>query len=235
MITEWSEERVQQYITDGIEESLTIEYKSAGALAKTDGKRREITKDVSAMANSAGGLIFYGIAEYYEKEKQHFPEKIEPISRVEFSKEWLEQVILNIQPKPTNITIHPVPIGSGANVVYVVEIPQTTVPLQATDKRYYRRFNFKSEQMSDYEINDIRNRGHQLEPLITFDADILHGFAVYFIVNNIGSLPAYDVAIKFDPEPAWHEEAPPLFARGAKVIPPGRVFKFPYYSYSTFA
>lgn len=233
MNNEWNEERVQQFIIDGIEESLTIEYKSAGAFAKTNEKRRGITKHVSAMANSAGGLLFYGIAEYNEREKKHLPEKIDPIDRTEFSKEWLEQVIHSIQPRPTNITIHPVPFTSGPNdVVYVVEIPQTTVPLQATDNRYYRRFNFMAEPMSDYEINDIRNRGHRLETLIIFDALIVHGFVVHFFVKNIGSLAAYDVMFKFDPEPIWHQETPPLFARATKVIPPGRVFEFPYYSYS---
>ena len=50
----WDQARVQQYIDDGVEESLNLDYKAAGALAKTDGKRKEITKDVSAMANSEG-------------------------------------------------------------------------------------------------------------------------------------------------------------------------------------
>ena len=59
----WDEARVQQYIDDGIEESLNLDYKAAGALAKTDGKKKEITKDVSAMANSDGGIIIYGVTE----------------------------------------------------------------------------------------------------------------------------------------------------------------------------
>ena len=39
-----------------IEENLHLDYKSAGALSKIDRKKDEITKDVSALANSDGGI-----------------------------------------------------------------------------------------------------------------------------------------------------------------------------------
>jgi len=42
------------------------------------------------MANSAGGIIIYGIKEYDEADKRHLPEKIDPIQQNVFSKEWLE-------------------------------------------------------------------------------------------------------------------------------------------------
>ena len=60
----WNQATIQQYIDDEIQESLTLDYKAADALGKRDEKKREITKDVSAMANSSGGVIIYGIAEY---------------------------------------------------------------------------------------------------------------------------------------------------------------------------
>jgi len=57
----WTEAKIQNFIKSEIEESLTLEYKSGEALEKTEHKKREITKDVSAMANSAGGLLIYGL------------------------------------------------------------------------------------------------------------------------------------------------------------------------------
>ena len=64
MARNWTESRLQNYITSEIEESLTLEYKSAEALDRNETKKKEITKDVSAMANSAGGIIVYGISEF---------------------------------------------------------------------------------------------------------------------------------------------------------------------------
>ena len=112
----------------------------------SDGKKTEITKDVSAMANSAGGLIIYGIREFDDKAKRHLPEKIDPIDRTLFSREWLEQVINNIRPRIDKLRITPVPVDPNAHpnsVVYVVEIPRSITAHQDSDLRYYRRYNFQ--------------------------------------------------------------------------------------------
>ena len=139
MNNDWDQAKIQQYIIDGIEESLTIEYKAAGAIGKSDSKKKEITKDVSAKANSAGGKIFYGVKEFDDSEKKHLPEKIDGLDRSEYSKEWLEQVINNIQPRIDGLIIHPVPLDSGDNqVAFVVDIPQSTTAHQAKDLRYYK-------------------------------------------------------------------------------------------------
>src|SRR5262249_14876653 len=95
----WDQSELQRLIDDGAEENLTLDYKAADALGTTDGKKKEITKDVSAMANSAGGVIIYGIKEHDEEDKKHLPEMLTPIDRTQFSKEWLEQVINSIQPR----------------------------------------------------------------------------------------------------------------------------------------
>jgi hypothetical protein len=159
MPTRWNEAKIRRYIKDLIEESLVLDYKAADSLAKSDGKKTEITKDVSAMANSAGGIIIYGVKEYQEKDKKHLPEKIDPVDRTQFSKEWLEQVINNIQPHIYGVLIHPVRLSTGPNdVAYVVEIPQSHTAHQATNYRYYKRYNFESQPMADYEVRDVMNR-----------------------------------------------------------------------------
>lgn len=153
----WTEKRLQQYVGDQVEESLTLEYKGAKSIDKTDSKKTEITKDVSAMANSAGGTIMYGIREY-PVPRNHLPEKIDPIERSQFSKEWLEQVINNIRPRIDNVVIHAIPLSDAKHVCYVVEIPQSHTAHQATNHRYYKRFNFESVPMEDHEIRDVMNR-----------------------------------------------------------------------------
>jgi len=157
MPTTWDEAEIQRHIDDEIEESLELDYKAANALAKSDGKKTEITKDVSAMANSAGGTIIYGLKEH--PTERHRAEKIDPIDHTQFSKEWLEHVINNIRPRLSGVIIHPVSLSTGPNdVVYVAEIPQSHTAHQAADKRYYKRFNFESVAMEDFEIRDIINR-----------------------------------------------------------------------------
>lgn len=44
-------------IDNEAEESVHLDFKAAGALSKDDKKKAEIAKDVSAFANSDGGII----------------------------------------------------------------------------------------------------------------------------------------------------------------------------------
>src|SRR5688572_16057645 len=112
MPTEWTQTRLEQYIADGIQESLNLEYKSAAALEKTDSKRAEITKDVAAMANSDGGIVIYGIKEYDDENLRHLPERLDPVNRTQVSKEALEQVIMTIRPKIDGLIIYPITLDS---------------------------------------------------------------------------------------------------------------------------
>jgi predicted HTH transcriptional regulator len=144
---------LKSLIENQTEESIHLEYKSSGALANQDNKKSEISKDVSAMANSDGGVLIYGI-----REDKNLAMEIEPINRKDFSKEWLEQVIqAKIQPRINGIQIFPISIDNEG-VVYVIEIPKSNTAHQAADQRYYKRFNFQSTAMYDYEIQDILNR-----------------------------------------------------------------------------
>jgi Putative DNA-binding domain len=153
----WNRERIEQLIRDGVEESLSLEYKSGEALGKSDGKKAEMVKDVSAFANSSGGTLIYGVAEFQQRDQRHRPEKIDPINRQDYSKEWLEQIIQSIQPRIEGIVIEPVDIDS-ATVCYVVTIPQSHTAHQARDHVYYRRHNFNVLPMEDYELRDVMNR-----------------------------------------------------------------------------
>jgi len=144
MARNWTESRLQNFITSEIEESLMLEYKAAEALDRADYKKKEITKDVSAMANSAGGIIIYGIAENQREDKRHLPGSISPVDRTRFPREWLEQIIQAIRPRIDGILIHSVKLESGENdVAYVVEIPQGNTAHQASDHRYYNVLTFK--------------------------------------------------------------------------------------------
>lgn len=164
MFINFTEKELVELITNQVEENLHLDYKGAGALEKTDSKKAEISKDVSAFANSDGGVIIYGISEFGDVARKHLPEKIDPIERTIISKEWLEHVInSNIQPKIPELLITPIRLTSSPNhIAYVVSIPKSNTSHQAKDKKYYKRYNFESVAMDDYEIKDIMNR--QINP-----------------------------------------------------------------------
>jgi hypothetical protein len=159
MARNWTESRLQNFITSEIEESLTLEYKAAEALDRNETKKKEITKDVSAMANSAGGILIYGISEYGDPERRHLPERLTPVDRRQYPREWVEQIIQAIRPRIDGIVIHSVNLSSGeSDVAFVIEIPQSNTAHQASDHRYYKRFNFQAVPMEDYEIRDVMFR-----------------------------------------------------------------------------
>ncbi len=160
MLNIQTELQLQDLINQQVEENIHLDYKASGSLSKSDGKKKEITKDVSAFANSDGGTIIYGIKEFDDAEKRHLPESISPVIRQDYSKEWLEQVINSgIQPKIQGVTITPIPIENSAEkVVYIVNIPKSSTSHQASDFRYYKRYNFESIPMHDYEVRDVMNR-----------------------------------------------------------------------------
>lgn len=190
MIAPQTKAELDKLISDRVEESLHLDYKD-GRSFMSEGKKNpktEIAKDVSAMANSAGGVLIYGMKEHSEPDKEHLPEKITPIDRAQFSREWLEQVInSNISPKIEGLEIHPVPLDRLNEVVCVVEIPQSTTAHQNTaDGRYYRRYNFQSVWMTDYEIRDILNRARH--PVIDLRFEI--EMETYELKENLfGGMP----------------------------------------------
>lgn len=172
----WTAPRIRNLIDSETEESLTLEYKSAEALAKVDQYKKEITKDVSAMANSAGGLLIYGIREFSDPQKRHLPEKITPVNRAEYPREWLEQVINSIRPRISGLIIHSVQLESGENdVVYVVDVPQSNTAHQANNHRYYKRFNFQAVPMEDYELRDVIFRERMPDVEVRFLIEIKAG------------------------------------------------------------
>src|SRR5205823_13785190 len=139
--------------------------KDSGAIHKT--KKDDISKDVSAFANSDGGMIIYGV-----RETNFLPTTKNGIDHSQYKREWLEQVIWsNISPIVDDVVVVQIPLSSTESI-YTVKVPKSfRGPHQASDKRYYRRYNSTSVPMEDYEIRDVRNRQSILPPLVNVDIE----------------------------------------------------------------
>jgi Putative DNA-binding domain len=157
----WNKEKINSYIENAIEENSSLEYKGGLSLdLSIDKNKSELCKDVSAFANSNGGILIYGISEFDLREKAHLPERITPVDGGIFTKERIEQILhSNIKPKIKDIEIIPVRINeTTSESVYILDIPRSYTAHQSFDKKYYRRYNFHSVPMEDYEIRDTMNR-----------------------------------------------------------------------------
>lgn len=149
-------EDLQSLINNQVEESIYLDFKSAGSLEKSDKKRIELSKDVASFANSDGGIIIYGI-----KEVDHVASEYSFIDGNEFTKEWIEQVISSyVQRRISNVKIYPIRIdGDIKKSIYIVKISYSyDAPHLSKDNRYYKRYNFMSVPMEEYEIRQTYDR-----------------------------------------------------------------------------
>jgi hypothetical protein len=183
----WTEARLQRMLEDKVPESASLDYKRSAALVKTDRAKAEISKDVSSFANAGGGVLIYGIAENDHHEPQSIDEGADPQS---ITKEWLEDVITStIHRKIEGITIECIELRQTrpGKIAYVVTIPQSLrAPHMAVDYRYYKRHNFKSQPMEEYEVRDVSLRA--MAPQLT----------IYFYASDGVQPPMEERSLRFN-------------------------------------
>src|SRR5438046_2488794 len=128
----WTEDRILAMINERIEESSGLDWKRSDSLLPIPGKksidqvRGEIAKDVSAFANSAGGVLIYGVIE--EGSAPHRPIALdEGCDPSKVSKELLDDIISSrIQPPLPHVEIIPVELGGirAGKRAYVIDVEQ---------------------------------------------------------------------------------------------------------------
>jgi len=193
---------IDAILANKAEESPYLEFKRADSYTKVDiaGKvgddaKHEISRDVSAFANSDGGILIYGIAE-----ANHVADSLSPIDGNIFTKERLEQLIADKIKRSIIFYIDSIRYsGNFSQSIYVVRIPRSSSsPHQASDGKFYKRGNFRKEVMREWEIRDSYNRPTKtelkiLDPIIK--GGIRHGVGervvtynatIEFQIQNIG-------------------------------------------------
>ena len=203
---EWTEKDLLRLIDDEVQESINLDYKRSAALAKSSKEKDDIGKDVSAFANSAGGTLVYGVME-----NNKFPpiptgldEGCDPNV---ITREWLDQIISAVQPHIEGVRIKQIPLSDTrmGKVAYVVYVPQSArSPHQAPDYRYYKRYEYRSVPMEDYEVRDVGRRFEtpdlwigfdllkQIPPEVALDPDDTSGIEAHIMpfVGNNSDTPA---------------------------------------------
>jgi hypothetical protein len=193
---------LERLIIDGVKENLTLDYKASSALGKENKQRDELCKDVTAFANSAGGQIVYGV-----EEDKNLPTKVDDGADPAITREWIEQVIgSRVQPRIEGLVITPIKLAKGLG--FVLTIPQATsrAPHQAPDKEYYKRQNFQSSPMEDYEIRDTLRRATTPVLQVILSLAGKSTAQLQFIANQEQSKPLTLNALVTNqsPQPAYH-------------------------------
>lgn len=150
-------------IMNNIRESEILEYKSANKKF-TDKNKNDIPKDVSAMANSSGGTIIYGI-KTDSKDKSN-PIEIEGTDITNY--ETFDRVV-NSQIKKEIKGIKKKMVGNCI-IVYIPKSYET--PHQSlVDKKYYRRSLTESIPM-EHDIVEL-HFGRRLGPILSLKVNIV--------------------------------------------------------------
>jgi Putative DNA-binding domain len=197
---------LERLIAEGITESLTLDYKASPSLGKADKQRDELCKDVTAFANSAGGQIVYGMVD----DKQ-VPVRLDDGADPSITKEWVEQVIDScVQPRIEGLLIHPIQLAKGLGFAVTIPAATSRAPHQAPDKRYYRRQNFQSVAMEDYEVRDTLRRattpdlflelafamGPTVAPTFGNQHEVSNPITILATLMNRSNQPAFHALIK---------------------------------------
>ncbi len=192
MIIIETENDLMNLIQNKIPEDTSLDYKTPEF--SKGGFSLELAKDVSAMANSEGGVIIYGI-----KEENHFPKEIIWIKIDEDKgyQEQIEQIISSkIYKKIEEIKIKKVISDDKTKFVIVINIPQSDIaPHQvhkdSEQRRYYKRNGSITRQMEEYEISDLffkrKSPILKLIPQVKFD---LNRTIIDLSVLNLGKVIA---------------------------------------------
>jgi hypothetical protein len=141
-------------------------------------RAEDLSKDVSAFLNSDGGSLVCGIREDEGTEATGgapvplalFEPSVDGYARGDIAKEDIENIVTsNIQPKigPNQYCI--TEVQHSGRVIFVIDVAKSMQgAYQAKDRKYYKRFHYKSEPMDHYELDGVWNRsiGPQLELIV---------------------------------------------------------------------
>jgi len=162
-LSQWSERELQFLIDNKLPEIIDREYKET-IVTGSPSDKKELCKDVSAMANGQGGVIIFGLKETKQENMGSIPERLAPIVDRNL-KEIAQQVILDGVKPRMEFRFYPIPSSDGSGEYVLLEIEKSLRGLHmvtwGADNRYYIRRDFQSVPMTAFEIEEAY-RNHAL-------------------------------------------------------------------------
>jgi hypothetical protein len=154
----WTEEDIHQL--KGREESIRLEFKAGALFDETQQKWLAVlAKEVSAFANTEGGVLVLGVTEE-RKEKVRAAGEADGVPDAVPTDQLQRLIEGNVSPYLPGIRLHRVPLSSRpGRAVFVVDVPQGATAYQANDGPYYGRSELEAKYLPDHEIRLRMARG----------------------------------------------------------------------------
>lgn len=156
------EEIVQSFLEPQTPEGLHIDYKCGNTFHPEKPKsekvkfNEEFPKDVSALANTEGGIIIFGIAEPLVGGVTQYVEELVDFTCIK--RERLETLISKINP-PIKPKILFIPSPHDAKRGFItVEVERSKTVHQSSDNLYYQRSGSSNSSITDSTIRALMNR-----------------------------------------------------------------------------
>jgi hypothetical protein len=164
-----TEQDLQRYI--GQSESIRLEFKASALLShEKDLLVKELTKEVSAFANTEGGVMIIGIKEGKQGKRNIAVEIDEGTDPTHMPPDRLEALIAsNISPAVPGLVVRRIDLQGpkAGRVAFVVIVPKGSTAYQATKTfNYWGRNEFSANQLHDNVIRLLMTRGRVAHAVI---------------------------------------------------------------------
>ena len=167
-----TEVEISNLISNGVPESLTIDYKRE-TYGNSDSDKHEFLADISSYANTIGGDIVIGV-----DETSGLPTSVTPfIGDIDVEVRRLESIALSgIEPRLTNLRIRAIPVSNGH--IIIVRVPRSFVPphrvISKGSNQFYARAGTSKYKPSVDQLRHLFTDTPQiLERIRSFHADRL--------------------------------------------------------------
>ncbi|MBL4645633.1 MAG: hypothetical protein COA52_15120 [Hyphomicrobiales bacterium] len=212
----------------GDTEGPALEFKSSKLLkGKMDKAFDSLSKELTAFANSMGGVLIIGI----EDENNGHIADIIPLTDTKMNEQRLEDGLLPRISPPLSMNIYRIEITGGFLMVF--DVPASANgPHQANDKRFYARRLLRIDPLLPFEIDDIRRRTMENPVNVSLTISFRDQGINFSIINN-GFASIHDIFIEVKDVPnssiaqTWSPALERPYTEPFKVIQPAETRHFP--------
>lgn len=202
---------VHQFVQDGQEENLSLEFKelSSNSLGRDD--RKNLAKALSGFANSAGGIVVWGVEARLNSDGVDRASNVKPVQNVALLISRLNELTGSAVSPIVDGVIHKALSDSGSDAFAVSLVPESNIgPHMAKlgEDRFYKRSGDSFYRMEHYDIADMfgRRRRPNLKLVGTVDSVGLSGtrdevVSLLLTIVNTGRGTASAPYLWIDPPP----------------------------------